>query len=229
MFKDIGAVIPALGKNRYSSSGDLVKFGSSTLLEWKIIQLVKVIKKENIYISTPSEKIIKVAKEHGVNVIKRKLDCSIQDMMDKSIKEVGQKYILWTLATSPFIGPKHYNDMIRKYFSLNGTKYDSMITVLKMQEYIMYKSKPLNFNITVSQLRKTIEPIYKITNGCSLAKRETCLKYRKDFGIKPFLYEVDKFASMEISEIDDDAMLSDLVTHYFRKDLDIVDEAVWEQ
>ena len=48
MSKDIGVVIPALEKNRYSPLGDLVKFGDSTLLEWKIVQLLKVMKKEDI-------------------------------------------------------------------------------------------------------------------------------------------------------------------------------------
>jgi len=229
MFKDIAVVVPALEKNRYSSSGDLVKFGGSTLLEWKIVQLLKVIKKEYIYISTPSEKVAVIAKEYGINIIKRKENSTIQDMMNRSIKSIDRKYILWTNATSPFIGPKHYNEIINKYFNLDKNKYDSIIIVLKMQEYIMYKSNPLNFNIAISELRKNIEPVYKITNGCSIAGKEICCKYRKDFGIRPFLYEIDKFASMEISEIDDDTILNDLVAHYFRKDLDIIDKDLWKQ
>jgi hypothetical protein len=97
-----------------------------------------------------------------------------------------------------------------------------------MQEYIIYKNKPLNFRIDVSETRRAIEPVYKITNGCSVAKKEICLKYKKDFGTHPFLFELDKFVAMEISEIDDDAILNDLMTHYFRKDLDIVDKALWK-
>jgi CMP-N-acetylneuraminic acid synthetase len=228
MFKDIGVVVPALEKNRYSPFGDLVKFGGSTLLEWKIVQLLKIVEKENIYISTPSEKIEAVAKEYGINVIKRKENSTIQDMMDRSIKGIDKKYILWTNATSPFIGPRHYNEIINRNLNLDRNKYDSVITVLKMQEYIMYKNSPLNFNIAISELRRDIEPVYKITNGCSIADRDTCCRYGKDFGVRPFLYEVDKFASMEISEIDDDTILNDLVAHYFRKDLDIVDKDLWK-
>lgn len=228
MFKDIGVVIPALEKNRYSPFGDLVKFGNTTLLEWKIIQFLKVLKKEDIYVSTPSEKVEEVAKGYGVNIIKRKDDSSIQDMLDRSIKNIDKLYILWANVTSPFIGPRHYTNIIKKFFSLDANKYDSIITVFKMEEYIIYKNAPLNFDINISESRETLEPVYKITNGCSMARKEICLKYKKDFGMHPFLFGLDKFASMEISDIDDHAMLNDLLTHYFRKDLDIIDEDLWK-
>lgn len=229
MVKDIGVVLPALEKNRYSPLGDLVKFGGSTLLEWKITQLLKVVEKNSIYVSTPSGKIQDMAKAHGVNIIRRKPGSGIQDMMDTSIKEVRTGHILWTNATSPFLGPRHYDSMIKAYLGLDEKKYDSIIAVLRMREYIMYKDKPLNFDIRTSQIRSDIEPVFKVTNACSIAKREVCLKYKKDFGICPFLYEVDKFASMEISEIDDDSMLNDLVAHYFRQDLDIVEKELWQR
>ena len=227
MAKDIGVVIPVLERNRYSPFGDLVKFGNSTLLEWKIVQLLKVIKKEDIFVATPSEKVENVAKCYGVNIIKRK-DESTEFMMDKKIKSIDREHILFTNVTSPFLGPKHYSSIIKKFFSLDENKYDSIITVLKMQEYIIYRNTPLNFNINVFESRGAIKPVYKITNGCSIIKKETCLKYKREFGIQPFLFEVDKFASLEISEIDDDAMLSDLVTHYFRRDLDIIDKDLWK-
>lgn len=228
MFKDIGVVIPAFEKNRYSPLGDLVKLGDTTLLEWKVVQLLKVVGKKDIYVSTCSEKIMEALKRYEVNIIERAPEGTIQDMIDRSIKGIDKKHILWTNATSPFIGPGHYNDMINKYLSLDEKRYDSIIAVLKMQEYIMYEDAPLNFNIDIPESRKEINPVYKITNSCSIAKREICRKYGKDFGVRPFLYEVDKLASMEISDIDDGAMLNDLVAHYFRKDLDIVDKELWK-
>lgn len=222
MFNELASVTPAVEKNRYSSSGDLMKFGDSTLLEWKIVQLLKVIKKEAIYISTPSKKIQGIAKARGVNTIERREGSTIHDMIAVSAKAIDAKHILWTNATSPFIGPKHYTNIINKYFSLANSEYDSIVAVLKMQEYIMYKNAPINFDINITELRNSISPIYKFTTGCSITQKETSLKYIREWGVRPFLYEVDKFASMEISEIDDDAIFNDLVAHYFRKDLDIV-------
>ena len=39
---NINIIIPALEKNKYSEYGDLVSFGETTLLEWKISQVKKV-------------------------------------------------------------------------------------------------------------------------------------------------------------------------------------------
>jgi len=229
MLKDIGIVIPSLERNRYSPLGDLVKFGNSTLLEWKIIQLLKIADKRDIYVATPSEKIADIVKEYGVNLIKREEGGGIQDMLDRTIQGINRKYILWTKATSPFIGPKHYSSIIKQFLTLDENKYDSIITVLKMQEYIIYKKAFLNFSSSVSESRGSIEPVYKVTNSCSMAKKETCLKHKKDFGTAPFLFELDKFVAMEISEIDDDAILNDLLTHYFRRDLDIREKQLWKE
>jgi len=44
--KKLICVIPALEKNDYSSNGDLIKWGGTTLLEWKISQVLKVKKLE---------------------------------------------------------------------------------------------------------------------------------------------------------------------------------------
>lgn len=229
MSRDIGIALPALEKNRYSPFGDLVKFAGSTLLEWKIVQLLKISKKENIFVATPSAKVLDVAEEYGVNIIKREGESSIHEMMFKITEKIDREHIMWTNATSPFLGPRHYNDIINKYFKLDKEKYDSIVTVLKMQEYIMYRDKPLNFDLKLYKERRVIEPVSKITNGCSIVKREATLKYKKDLGTRPFLYEVDKFAAMEISEIDDNAIMSDLVAHYFRRDLDIIDRDLWHQ
>ena len=55
-------IIPALEKNIYSLQGDLVNWGDSTLIEWKIAQAIESKIFDQIIISTTSEKIINIAK-----------------------------------------------------------------------------------------------------------------------------------------------------------------------
>ena len=38
----LNIIIPALEKNKYSTSGDLAPWGDTTLLEWKIYQAKKI-------------------------------------------------------------------------------------------------------------------------------------------------------------------------------------------
>ena len=62
MYDNLSVVVPALDRNQYYSNGDLVAFGDTTLLEWKISQVLGFARKENVYVSTPSDKIIDLAK-----------------------------------------------------------------------------------------------------------------------------------------------------------------------
>jgi len=229
MIKDISAIVPALDSNRYSPDGDLLKFAGTTLIEWKISQLLKIFEKKDVYVSTPSGKIAAIAEGAGVKVIRRGKENNFSDMIKSSASGTDKKYLLWTNTTSPFIGPKHYLAMIKMFLSLDRNKYDSLVSVLKMNEYFFYKGSPMNFDISKFQSRTELEPLFKLTNGCSIALKETCLSYGKDYGGKPFLSEVDKFVATEISEIGDGAMLNDLVAEYFRRDLDITDKALWQE
>jgi len=146
MIKEIAAIVPALDSNRYSPEGDLLKFAGTTLLEWKISQLLKVFEKKDVYVSTPSEQIAALAKEAGVKVVLRGKETHISDMIRNSSFGIDKKYLLWTNTTSPFIGPKHYQAMIKSFFSLDKDMYDSLVTALRMNEYFFFQGFPLNGN-----------------------------------------------------------------------------------
>jgi len=217
--KTLAAVIPALEKNRYSNEGDLMMFGELSLLEWKILQVKKVFQEDNIYVSTPSTKIEKVVKKYGINIIKRKKELEISEVIYQSVKGIISKHILWTHATSPFFSSKHYEKIIKSYFSLDTKLYDSIAASYEMRDYFIYNSASLNFDIRKHIERKHIDPVYKITNGCFIAPKQIYLKYKKFYGIRPFLFNVNKFTSMEISDIDDNILAMDFISIYFKNDL----------
>ena len=77
---------------------------------------------------------------------------------------------------------------IPTFFNLSKI-HDSLITVYKEQEYIFYQSKPLNFNIDQFRGRKSIEPVYRNTNGCYITPRENYRQNRIYFGEAPFYFE----------------------------------------
>ena len=71
MYDNIVLVVLALERNQYYPDGDLVRFGDTTLLEWTIPQVLGVTSKENIYVSTPSDKIVDLVQSYGINFVKR--------------------------------------------------------------------------------------------------------------------------------------------------------------
>ena len=145
MYDSIAVVIPALDSNRYYPEGDLVRFGDTTLLEWKISQALEVVNKENIYISTPSDKILEFAGSYGLNGVKRQ-EVDQNKWIPESVEPIEKDVILWTYVTAPFISAGDYCRMLEIFFNL-PEKHDGLITVYKEQEYILYKEAPLNFNV----------------------------------------------------------------------------------
>jgi CMP-N-acetylneuraminic acid synthetase len=212
---DVAVVIPALDVNRYYPEGDLVKFGDTTLLEWKISQVLGVAEKENIFISTPSERIIALAGDYGVQSIKRGDDDGSAGWILESVEPIENKIILWTHVTSPFISAGDYADMMRTFFSLSA-EYDSLITMYKESEYVFFQNEPLNFDVNDYKSRKLLEPVYRVTNGCYITPKESYLQNQKYFGGSPYYYEVDKLTSLEIKDVDHYQMATSLLSMYFK-------------
>jgi CMP-N-acetylneuraminic acid synthetase len=215
MNDEVAVVIPALDKNQYYPDGDLVSFGDTTLLEWKISQVLGIAEKENVFIATPSEKIIALAQDYGVQSIRRSESDNSTLWIQKSIEPIEKKIILWANATSPFISAGDYGKMLKKFYSLQG-KHDSLITVYKESEYIYYQGQPLNFDVNVYMSRKKLEPVYRVTNGCQITPRESYFKNQKYLGQSPYFYEVDKLSALEIKDVDHFQMATSLLSMYFR-------------
>ena len=215
MNSSVAVVIPALDKNQYYPEGDLVKFGDTTLLEWKISQVLGVVEKENIFIATPSDKIIALSQEYGIQSVKRSDSNGSTRWILESVEPIEKDVILWTHVTSPFISAGDYQAMLEKFFNLPDG-YDSLMTVYKEGEYIFFKDKPLNFDINIYESRKMLEPVYRVTNGCYITPKESYLKNRKYFGVSPYYYTVDKLTSLEIKDVGHYEMATSLLSMYFK-------------
>jgi CMP-N-acetylneuraminic acid synthetase len=215
MNNNIAVVIPALECNRYYPDGDMVQFGDTTLLEWKISQVLEVINKENVYISTPSNKIIKLAQNYGLNFVKRDDGNNPDQYIAASVEPIKKENILWTHATSPFVSAKDYRSMLEVFFNLPN-QHDSLITVYKEEEYIYFRNTPLNFNVDKFKARGEIDPIYRVTNGCYITPKKSYLENQKFFGNSAYFYEVDKLTSLEIKNITHYEMALDLISMYFK-------------
>jgi len=220
MYKNIGVIIPALEKNRYSEDGDLVRFEDVSLLEWKMIQVKNFIDPSNVFISTRSARVEKIGRMYGMNVIKRKENDPMSKVIADCAKRIEKDIFLWTHVTSPFISSNDFKLMVDSFAKYDG-KYDSLMAVFKLQEFIIFKDCALNFEMTKVSERKSLEPVYRVTNGCFIAKKAVYLKYGNYFGVKPYLYELDSLSSTEIKNADDLNMANNMVPIFLRKKLEI--------
>ena len=210
-------IIPALEKNIYSKDGDLVNWGDSTLLEWKISQAKEVGIFEKIYISTPSKKIIKIAKRNNVNFILRNKNMSLDKLYQTTELKFKNAQLTWLFTTFPFISPKIIGKFIKK-FDLVSKSYDSCCASIKEFEFFLYDKRELNFNIQDKILsRRKIKPLLRIVPGLFILNTKHKNIYKNIYGKKTFFYNIDWFSSLEINTPSDIDVFNLLIKEYFKK------------
>ena len=213
---NFAVVIPAQEQNSYHELGDLAPFGDTTLVEWKISQCKQFAADSSIYLSTSSERIIEIAKREGINAIKRPSDLEYGEMLSFTMQQIHEEIIVWAIPTAPFVSGRLYNNMLEKFSNL--TDHDSLVSVKKLKEYIFFQNEKMNFSEQFIS-RRDIEPVYQVTNGCYITRKENILDKQVLFGDKEFLYEVDDLTSVEIKDIEDFSFANNLISHYFTKSI----------
>ena len=210
-------IIPAQETNKYHKLGDLAPFGDTTLLEWKISQCKEFASSSQIYISSDSEIIEEISEKEEVNFIKRKTGLNYQDMLVETIDKIDTTDIIWINTTSPFMNANVYKAMYKKY---QTEDLSSLVSVEKKKEYIFFDNHKLNFSDDFIS-RKDIEPIYIMTNGCYIIKKDTALQSKNLLSNNPELYEIDSFVASEIKDIQDYTIAKEMISIYFRKEFDV--------
>ena len=209
-------IIPALEKNSYSIKGDLLKWGDSNLLEWKIHQALQIKNITDIIVSSPSRNIQKIVKKYKVKFHYRKKDLSINSLHYDLSKKYKNSFLLWLNPTSPFISPEIINSFLKKFLK-NKNKFDSAIVIKKEDEYFFYKGIPLNFSIKTKLVsRKIIKPLSKVTNGAFISSTNQTIKTKNIIGKKPLLFNVDWLRSLEIKTNNEIDLFNLLIKEYFK-------------
>ena len=200
------AVVPArLCNDEGLKNKDILPFGKVNLLVHKIRQL-KQVDGLDIIVSSEDDRILEMGRGEGVTAIKRpaalaKSDALFSDFVQYICGMVGQEHIMWACVTSPLITPSIYQQALDQYFQCLRDGYDSLVTIQRLQRYLMDEKGAINFrpgrNVTI---KNQVKPIYIFTNGISLAPRKSMEKWKYTSGEIPYLYELGKRESIDICD-----------------------------
>ncbi len=200
------AIVPArLCNDEGLENKDILPFGKANLLVHKLRQL-KQIDGLDIIVSSENDRIIEMARKEGATAIKRpaalaKSDTMFGDFVKYICEMVQQEHVMWACVTSPLITPSTYRDAAARYFSCLQDGFDSLVTVQRLQRYLMDEKGAINFrpgrNVTI---KNQVKPIYIFTNGISIAPRKSLEKWKYTSGEIPYLYELDKRESIDICD-----------------------------
>ncbi len=218
--KNLKAIIPALGKNRYSKHGDLESFGDTTLLEWKIHQVKKIIPKDKIYVTAFEKNIKEICNKHEIKFLKRKKNISLYKLHSDVGKKFKKDYLIWLNPTSPFFNEKNISMFLKKSLNKLKGQYDSSLTCTLEKEYFFLNNKSVNFDSlkkTVS--RSNIKSLVKITNSAYLIKGETLYKNQNLFGKKPYFVKIDFISSLELKYTKDVNLFNSILENYIKRSI----------
>ena len=214
---EVNIIIPASEKNQYSEYGDLVSFGETTLLEWKISQTKKVKGIKNIYVTSSSNFIKNLCKKNDVKFFKRKPKIDLDKLHRMLVKKFKNEYLLWINPTVPFFAGKDIYDFIKK-FKKNSKKNDSAVTCCKEQEYFFYKNKSLNFDSSKNTVsRNKIKTLVKITSGAYLIKGSLAYQNGILLGKKPYFYYTNWLQSLELKTTKQIHLFNGLLENYLKQ------------
>jgi len=215
--KKIICIVPALEKNVYSEKGDLVSWGDTTLLEWKLSQIKDLNFSKEIYVTTPSKKIAKICKRYNIKVLIRKKNLQLGQLHKFIGKKFNNKFILWLNTTSPFLTSGIIEKFVKKFQKMNK-KYDSAFTYLELQEYFFKNNVPINFIPNKPAIsRRNLKPLKQVTGSLYLISSNHLKKTGSLFGYKPLGFKLDWFSSLEIKSISDLENYRFLISKYFKR------------
>ena len=182
------------------------------LCKIKLTQLVESDLVKNVFVSTDDPEVIEISEHFNSPKIKIDLrpdalassSASTDDLIRYVPEIMPNGPIMWTHVTSPFINTKIYNQIIKTYFK-NLNKFDSLMTVTKIQKFIWNDNTPINYDRSIEKWPRTqtLAPLWEVNSGAFIASKALYQKKMDRIGEKPFLYELKDESSHDIDWLSD--------------------------
>ncbi|GHV21937.1 N-acylneuraminate cytidylyltransferase [Spirochaetia bacterium] len=195
--------IPGKNTKEFSDGTPLIHFVQKTLLKVKEI--------DDIYVFCSNEKINDYILD-GIKFLKRPEILDTQktvcgDIIRTFLNMVPSDIYIMANATSPFILPERFIQSIR---AIKSGEYDSAFAAKKLQNFMWYRGKPLNFSLDYAPRTQDMEPYFcELSSPYSFTK-EVFEKIGGRTGNKPFICECTDVEAIDI-DYPEDFELADTV------------------
>ena len=204
MTNTISAVIPVKANSSRLKNKNILPFKETNLLINKIENLKKVNNLFEIIVSSDSDTMLNMAQKCKVKAIKRPNDLAdesrpFSDFLDYICTIIQGEHLMWSCCTSPFVDYELFNSAISTYFEKLNEGYDSLITTMKFQHFLLDENGPMNFKSGKQHCNSQDLPIYHLfTNGIILAPKENVKKWHYHFGPKAYRMPVNQKQAIDI-------------------------------
>lgn len=188
---------------------NLIKLKKKRLIEFTIKEAVKIIPREDIYVSTNDERIKKITKQYKINFIKRPDELSndkssSEDAILHAIRTIkfneNIKDILFLQPTSPLRTSSDINNCILKY---KKNKLDSIFSAFTAKRFIWKKSKKLislTFNYKKRQRSQNLKRLIIENGAIFIFNIKKFVKFKNRIFGKFDFYEMPEYRSFDIDD-----------------------------
>ncbi len=209
---EITAVIVARGGSVRipNKSMQELKKGLS-LIGNKISQLKSSSLVDRIVLGSDSEEMLEEGKKFGAELVKRPKDfcdetkANARDMIYNMCSLIETDVVVWAHCTNPFISGKTYDKAIETFLNNQG-KYDSLLSVVKLQNHMWDENKkPLNYDPYQEKhiLAKDLPTYYVQDGGVFIQPHKQMLENRYFFGRTPYLFTIPEEEFLDINNMHD--------------------------
>lgn len=122
------------------------------------------------------------------------------DIIKSFLGEIEADIYIMAHATSPFVTSGHIQECLD---AVRSGKYDSAYAAVKMQNFIWYKEKPLNFDISNNLRTQDMEPVYCELSTPFVFTKAAYEVYGGRTGIKPYRCECSAIEGIDIDYPED--------------------------
>ena len=193
------AFVPIRLNSKRVAGKNLKMLGDKPLLRYILDTLVKVERIDEVYVYCSSEEIVSYLPE-GVRLLKRPEFLDRDETLGKEIYEEFTKTVdadVYILAhtTSPFMKVETVENALSKILDEG---YDSAFSAERVQTFVWYQGKTLNYDLKEIPRTQTIEPVFVETSAFFMFKRDVWKIHKQRIGFKPYIAEVDKIEGVDI-------------------------------
>ena len=223
---NIIAVIPARGGSKGIPNKNIIDFNGKPLIAWSIEQALASPHVSEVYVTSDSPGIRKIAEQYGAtSVIRSKKTSSDTATSESAIKELIESLkiypdaILFMQATSPLRTTEDINQAIKKF---KKKKYDSLFSACELGDVCIWEDseeglKSVNYNYKSRNRRQDMD-FQIVENGSFyLFKPYILLTSNNRLGGKKGFSLMDPWKIHEIDDYDDLELCSILHNKHLRR------------
>jgi CMP-N,N'-diacetyllegionaminic acid synthase len=213
MTKKVVAIILARGGSKGIPKKNVLNFAGHPLVAWSIIQAKNTNNIDEVYVSSDSEEILKIADKYGAKTINRPHEfasdtAKSEDAIIHALEVLEDDYeiVIMLEPTAPLRDPKDLGNAVTMFRSEN---WDSCFSGATLQDFLIWKKDQygnlisVNYDYKNQGPRQMREPDYVENGAIYMFKPKIMLEEKNRFGGKIGIFPNHFWQSFEIDEPDD--------------------------